>query len=442
VVRAKADDPVSLPVQSPERVCTPPCEDYADRSFTGPAPADGPAQPWPRATFACDQVPGEAIPEYLPHGAPETGAHGGPPEGFASAAGPGSAAECIYGSAEYLLWWIRDSRVPPLVTTGPASSQGILGQPGTTILLGGSPLSNDERSGGRFTLGYWLDNCKTLGIEGSFFFLGEESVPFRFSSNQFPLLARPFFNLNAGQEFVQIATSPGVSTGSVTTELSSQLWGAEANLRTNVCCGCNYRVDLLGGLRYLDLREGLHITEDLMALSGPFAGSHIIVADRFDTHNQFFGGQLGAVAEFHQGPWSLDVKGKLALGFTHEVIDINGAQIITSPTGAQSVFTGGLLALNSNIGHFSRNHFAVVPELGVNLGYQFTDHLRVFGGYNFLWWSNVVRPGDQIDRGLDVTRIPNFGVAATPLAQARPAVLFKETDFWAQGINFGLEFKW
>jgi hypothetical protein len=53
-----------------------------------------------------------------------------------------------------------------------------------------------------------------------------------------------------------------------------------------------------------------------------------------------------------------------------------------------------------------------------------------------------VRPGDQIDRGLDVTRIPNFGVPANPLPQPRPAVPFKETDYWAQGINIGLEFRY
>src|SRR5437879_5413244 len=40
---------------------------------------------------------------------------------------------------EYLLWWLRDSAPPPLVTTGPASAQvpGALGQPGTVVLFGG-----------------------------------------------------------------------------------------------------------------------------------------------------------------------------------------------------------------------------------------------------------------------------------------------------------------
>jgi hypothetical protein len=55
----------------------------------------------------------------------------------------------------------------------------------------------------------------------------------------------------------------------------------------------------------------------------------------------------------------------------------------------------------------------------------------------------VVRPGDQIDRAVDVTQIPNFsGGAVTPTGVARPGVPFKQTDFWAQGLTAGLQFVW
>jgi hypothetical protein len=44
---------------------------------------------------------------------------------------------------------------------------------------------------------------------------------------------------------------------------------------------------------------------------------------------------------------------------------------------------------------------------------------------------------------LDVTSIPNFPVAgATPTGQNRPAPTFKESDFWAQGLTLGFEFKY
>jgi hypothetical protein len=351
--------------------------------------------------------------------------------------------ERFYARGEYLLWWIRDTRVPPLVTTGPAASEGIIGRSGTAILLGQSPLSNEERSGGRITAGYWLDACQTVGIEGSFFVLGDRTVSFPFTSNEFPLLARPFFNLNLGREDAQIGVFPGLSTGSVSADLSSRLWGGSADFRANLCQDCSYRVDLLGGFRYLDLRESLQITEDLnvLATSATFAGSHILVNDRFGTHNQFYGAEIGTLAEYHWGFWFVDLRAKVAIGNTHQVVDVNGFQIITSPTGATSTFTGGLLALATNIGRTSRDHWALVPEVNLNVGYQFSQHWRAFVGYDFLYWSHVLRPGDQIDRGLDVTFIPNFSTNLMPTGQVRPAVPLRETGFWAQGVNLGVEFR-
>jgi hypothetical protein len=256
-------------------------------------------------------------------------------------------------------------------------------------------------------------------------------------------LARPFFNLNLGGEDAQIGVFPGVATGSVSANLYSRLWGGNGDFRANLCAGCNYRVDLLGGFRYLDLRESLQITEDLNVLptSATFAGSHILVSDRFGTHNQFYGAEIGTMAEYRTGPWSVDLRTKVAVGNTHQVVDINGFQNITSPAGATSTFTGGLLALATNIGRSSRDHFTLVPEVGLNVGYQFSEHWRAFVGYDFLYWSHVLRPGDQIDRGLDVTFIPNFPTNLMPTGQVRPAVPLKETGFWAQGVNLGVEFR-
>jgi hypothetical protein len=135
----------------------------------------------------------------------------------------------------------------------------------------------------------------------------------------------------------------------------------------------------------------------------------------------------------------------VALGGTRQEVDIAGGQVRTPPGGPSQALLGGLLAVNSNIGQRSRNEFSVVPEVGLNVGYQVTDHIRAFVGYNFLYWSNVVRPGDQIDRVVDVNRVPAFlpaGVTAPPVFPPRPAPLFRDTDFWAQGANVGLEYRW
>jgi hypothetical protein len=351
----------------------------------------------------------------------------------------------VWASAEYLMWWLRNPQAPPLLTTGPVMANGqsgFLGQPGTVVLVGGE-LRGDVRSGGRFTLGAWCDDEDEAGFEASGFFVGQRSFRFSANSSQFPVLARPFFNLNAMTESAQEATTPGRSSGSVSVDAPSRLWGAELDLRCNLCCACDRRLDFLVGPRYLQLEEGLNITESLLGLAGagPLAGSRILVSDRFETKNRFYGGQVGLDYELTRGRWSLDLVGKLALGVTHQQADIDGAQVIVSPTGAVSVFNGGLLALATNSGSFTRDRFAVLPEATATLGYRVTDWCRVSLGYNFLYCSSVFRPGNQVDRVIDVTNIPNFGTGAVPTGQARPMPLLRGSDFWAQGINFGVEFR-
>jgi hypothetical protein len=41
--------------------------------------------------------------------------------------------------------------------------------------------------------------------------------------------------------------------------------------------------------------------------------------------------------------------------------------------------------------------------------------------------------------------VPNFvppGLNIAPVNPPRPAVRFQQTDFWAQGLNLGMELKW
>src|SRR5262249_17317806 len=44
----------------------------------------------------------------------------------------GGSSDHFWVNVEYLLWWQKNMRLPPLVTTGPPVFQGILGLPGTT----------------------------------------------------------------------------------------------------------------------------------------------------------------------------------------------------------------------------------------------------------------------------------------------------------------------
>ena len=170
-------------------------------------------------------------------------------------------------------------------------------------------------------------------------------------------------------------------------------------------------------------------------------GSTMIVRDRFRTENDFYGGQIGFDYEYQQNKWTVGLRSSVAFGDSRERISVAGSQLITIAGQAPQAFNGGLLALNSNIGTRRDNRFAVAPEATMRVGYQMSDRIKLTAGYDFLYWSSVVRPGDQIDRVLDVNRIPN-GPLAAPVTQVRPAPLFNTTDFWAQGINVGAEYTW
>ena len=375
-------------------------------------------------------------------------------------------ASRFYGSAEYLTWWTRSAHVPPLASTstdpfanGILAPSAMFPTTSTSRVLFAGPLEHDPQQGARFRAGYWFDTCKPFAIEGSFFFLSPRSDRFFAGSDGTTVLARPFFDLNDGREFSQLVASPFTSSGTISVEAPSRLFGADLNLRCPLCCydGCQggLKVDLLAGGRYLSLREGLYITEQGMnfpntAFADP--GQAFRIDDRFDTTNHFYGGQLGLQTELQRGRFFVDLRGLVALGDSHEVLNVNGGAIAvnTNPAliASQGMIVrqpGGLLALpGANIGRFSRDQFAAVPELTFNVGYQVTDNLRAFVGYNFLYWSSVLRPGDQIDRRLDITRIPlNFAPAGTlPTGLGNPLPLLKGTDFWAQGINVGLQFRY
>jgi hypothetical protein len=346
--------------------------------------------------------------------------------------------------AEYLLWGIKDSHYPPLVTTGSTSDPrpGSLDSANTTVLFGGSDLSNKNRSGGRFFAGCWLDEENRYGLEAGYFFLGNRSVGAFFSSPGNPVLARPFFNANANVQDSSVDAFPGVAAGSVRVDVPSFLQGAEANFSRALYQGPAFRLEALAGFRYLNLQEGLHIQEAVQVAPVPlpmFFGNDIFVSDRFDTHNNFYGGQLGARAEFRRKRWSVSLITKVALGDSNQAVHIRGSTFVDSQPPL--VANAGLLALASNSGHFTRDSFAVVPEIGGNLGFQITERLRGLVGYSFLYWTQVARPGDQVDTVVNVNQVPTSMTFGMPGGPNRPAFRLHSTDFYAHGVNFGLEFR-
>jgi hypothetical protein len=347
---------------------------------------------------------------------------------------------------DYLLWWLKGAPLPPLVTTSPPGTPrpqaGVLGFPGTVVLFPGDSDEENPRSGFRVTAGAWLDECRTCGIEAYFFWLDDEGRTFNAGSDGSLILARPFFNTQTGLPDAQLDAFPGVLAGSKSVSAgTTNFLGAGIDAYHNLCCDCCYRVDLIYGYRYLRLEDELIVSESLTSIDPQGIvplGTTISLTDRFETQNDFHGGEIGAAAEFWCGDLSLRLLGKVALGSTRQRVDISGTTIITVPGAPPAQFNGGLLALGTNIGSYSRNEFTVVPEAGLSIGYQLTCNIRAMVGYSLIYWSDVVRPGDQVDLVINPTQLP----PGTLQGPARPAFTFKSSDFWAQGVNFGLEFRY
>ncbi len=356
----------------------------------------------------------------------------------------GETGEAYFVQTELLLWWAARGNTPVLATTSASGTGfGFLGNPDTRTLLGPGQFGPSFLPGFRVRAGGWLDECNLHGLDGSFFFIGPRTERRVFDG--LPVLTRPIFAPNFNQEFGEVVARPGVSSGRLEVEQETFLWGADVNYRCAVCTGCDGGRGWFLGYRHLNLRDQLNITEFITSTdpaSGDPVGTQIVVGDRFQTRNRFNGGQIGHWWTRKAGRLDLDVRASVALGVTTSTIDISGFQNRTRPGEATQSFTGGLLAAGPNLGSFSRNSFSVVPEVTANAGFLISPNVRVYAGYNFLYWSNVMRPGDQIDRVVDVTFVPNPPPGVPPSGQNRPTVPFTRSNFWAQGVQLGLEFRW
>jgi hypothetical protein len=343
-------------------------------------------------------------------------------------------------SAEALVWWFKNSPAPvPLVTDHP------VGQPGTRTFLGGQDLDTGANPGFRLTAGYAF--TERWGVEGSFFYIPPRSTSKSVSSSGQPgstHLIVPFFNLRTNDEDGTIVSAFPLFRGSAREELSNSLLGADLNGTWALFPAGPWRVDLLGGFRYLRLRETYTLTtsSSLIRLVTPDVRD---ITDEFDTTNNFYGAQLGVRARFDWGRLFTSGTVKVAMGAMVQSADIRGSMVTNDYTnfGPTQTFPQGYFALPTNIGNYRRAVFAVVPEVGLNVGYQITSWGSVFVGYTLLYTNNVIRPGNQINRTVNPTQSIAYTErpAASLQGPAEPSFKFKSSDFWAQGLNVGLAFR-
>jgi hypothetical protein len=417
---------------------------------------------------------GEIVVEGPPMAAAPYGQYGGRyPRG--PIRGLLSTIDGAWVRADYLLWSTEGMNLPPLVTTSPSgtprSMAGVLGEDVTSVLFGDETVFDDTRSGGRIRGGIWWDPCHVWGLEGEYLALEDANVNYRAASPGDPILARPFFDPVAGQQTAQLVAFPALINGEIEVDAQTQFHSYGVRLRLNAanqtfCCDpcegggmgywdqewsssglpgadydfnrASYRLDLLGGYRYLRLDDQLRIHEDLTSLD-PLTPGTFDITDSFDTENRFNGGEIGLLFEVQRRRWSLELLTKVAIGTTQKVVTINGSTT-SDENGDVVTDPGGLLAQRTNMGTHELNEFSAVPELGITLGYQLTRHTRLSVGYTLLYWSSVARAGDQIDLDVNPNLIPPEVV---PFAgPERPEFTLVESDFWAHGLTAGVDVRW
>jgi len=407
-----------------------------------PAPADAPAA---YAAGPFQVPPGGPGPD--PSCAPEAPCEA--PE--APPAEGGDVCECrtypcLYANVDYLQWWLRRRPSPVLLTTGDPADPipGGLGQPGTRILHGQGFENKNDHPGARLTVGYWLDSDRTVAVEGTGFYLQQRSASTTFG-NPFAataVLSRPFINANNGREDADPVALPNTLAGVISFIQPQRLFGGELNLRLEAPPSIfSFSIpSLLVGARYLELDEKLIEIESLTDLPGlGQPGNQFRMGEQFATQNRFYGGQLGLLFNSRYGPVILETTSKVAVGINREKAQVNALSQVIEPNGTiTTAVNRGLLVQPSNAGPHHRDRFSVVPEFSFNAIYEFNEYFRFRIGYTFLYESDVIRPGDQIDRVINLQALQPLG----QVGPNRPAFLFRDTDLFVHGFSIGAEFSY
>ncbi|WP_425615513.1 BBP7 family outer membrane beta-barrel protein [Anatilimnocola sp. NA78] len=339
------------------------------------------------------------------------------------------------------LWWFKADLMlgfrkgrsyPPLVTTDPSTEDsttaGVL--PGATILYGGDNEGRNTQMqpGASFDFGTWLNDCQTIGFGGRYFFLGDDNGNFSTNSGENSVLAIPFFSLDLGAPSSLLLAHPDVAgevrTGAVSIVTTNQVYGFDAYARFLYCKTMTGRVDFITGWHTSSVNDYFTLR---MQTDGNQPNNDIRLTDQFDTENTFHGVTFGLLTEHQVCCMTLKTRSRVSVGNMHQQVNINGATTVNGVLDQNE--PGGLFTAASNIGSYSQDQFAAVSETGITLGYYLNPNVQFTVGYNLMYWSNVVRPGGQIDTVIDdVNPVPT-----------RPAFTnFNTSSFWVQSVNLGL----
>lgn len=400
---------------------------------------------------------------------------------FSKASAANESSSCMkqwWLQGDYLLWKAKDTPLPvPLVTLASLSDpiSGALGQPGTKVLIGDKNVDLPWLNGFKIAAGLWTDQSQQKGIEGSYFLLPERSQKQSVTTSGQPgsiNAAVPIYDITGlwglngiPGETVFILPGPIFGPGfagrfQLTTSI--RLQGAELNAFVRKVNNPAILWDFIGGFRWIQLEESLSFIGQTAAVPNSTESGFYNFKDSFRTNNNFFGGQVGMKAACASKICRVIGFTKVALGSMNQNVGIrgrsrtsNGNLFYLTHNTETEILNGGIFAEPSNEGSHCRNAFAAVVEAGIKMCCKITGCLEVGLGYNFLFASSFLRPGDQIERKINPTQTAlaeasraSAGVGPDtpiPFGESQPASLPKglksprfkphTSNFWIQGLT-------
>lgn len=382
----------------------------------------------------------------------------------------------FWAKGEVLYWMFKPQNLAtPLVTTvqpqsaiNLANNFGAIAQPNTVILFGNQALNTGVISGGKATIG--AIPFDLLPVEWSGFWLNQNNVVFLAKTSGqtlSDLFARPILQTNVvnaqniPQEGVVLVGSPSAGGaagaagfgGAIDIRARENLWGIESTTYIPIGASDTLFFDAIVGLKHTELNESLEITNYISSVNNVFVipfngdplgfgpGATTVAYDNFSTVNKFNGATLGARTVLGLRRLGLIFDAKLGLGMTNMNLNIYGnSSLILPNAGIRGITTvpQGVLALNSNSGVTSSSQFTYMPEVAAHFVLKLTRNCRLFASYSAMYWSNVIRPGDQLDSRVDTRQIPTAFSFVPGFTGTSPARHFVETDFFAHGISVGV----
>jgi hypothetical protein len=148
--------------------------------------------------------------------------------------------------------------------------------------------------------------------------------------------------------------------------------------------------------------------------------------------------QVGGGVNYDYKRFHASALGKIALGQTQQNIAIAGSRTNTINGVSAAPTDGFVYALPTNSGMQNQSAFSAIPELQCRLGYDVTRHIQLYAGYDYFYWSNVLRPGNAVDSVINTSQRNGQSLVGAP----RPEPIMSPSGIWAQGMTFGVELKY